>query len=320
MITISKIAGLANVSVSTASKAFSGSHEVNAETRELIFDVAKKHGVFKKFYKAKYPHIVIAVVIPEYHSGNYGVLISEIQKELSARDCTMIVTAADFIIEKNEALLDYYSNYTNADGIILVDGNISIPEDFGTPCVYIGNNGNDTNAACVKLNTATALENALLHLKNSGVTSVGFVSEEKTEAKLIRFKDSMQKIYGSYDENCICISQNRFEEGGYEATEHLIKRCTLPRALVCGYDNIAYGAMRALAEHGLSVPDDVALVSFDDNPTSKYICPSLSSVGIKLAECAKIATDTILSMILGEPYEKSVTVDADLFLRESSII
>ena len=58
MITLSKLAKLANVSVSTASKAFSGSPEVNEETRQLVFRVAKEHGCFKKFYNAT---IVISV-------------------------------------------------------------------------------------------------------------------------------------------------------------------------------------------------------------------------------------------------------------------
>ena len=82
MITLSKLAKLANVSVSTASKAFSGSKEVNEETRAWIFSVAKEHGVFKKFYNVKYPRLVIAVVVPEFQSRNYGPLLSELQRSL----------------------------------------------------------------------------------------------------------------------------------------------------------------------------------------------------------------------------------------------
>lgn len=63
MITLSKIAKLANVSVSTASKAFSGSTEVNEETREMIFDIAKKNECFKRFYNVKYPELVIAIIV-----------------------------------------------------------------------------------------------------------------------------------------------------------------------------------------------------------------------------------------------------------------
>ena len=71
MITLSKIAKLANVSVSTASKAFSGSTEVSEDTKELIFEIAKKHGCFKKFYNVKYPKLVIAIIVPEFRGTYY---------------------------------------------------------------------------------------------------------------------------------------------------------------------------------------------------------------------------------------------------------
>lgn len=68
MITLSKIALLAHVSVATVSKAFSMSSEVNEQTREMIFDIAKKYGCFKKFFNAKYPKFVVAVICPEFQS------------------------------------------------------------------------------------------------------------------------------------------------------------------------------------------------------------------------------------------------------------
>ena len=65
MITLSQLAKLAHVSVSTVSKAFSMSEEVNEQTREEVFRIAKEYGCFKKYYKAKYPKTVIAVICPE---------------------------------------------------------------------------------------------------------------------------------------------------------------------------------------------------------------------------------------------------------------
>ena len=62
MITLSKIAKLSHVSVSTVSQAFSGSSEVNEETRKLIFEIANQQNCFKKYYNAKYDKYVIAVI------------------------------------------------------------------------------------------------------------------------------------------------------------------------------------------------------------------------------------------------------------------
>lgn len=89
--TLTKLAKLANVSVSTASKAFSMSCEVNDETRDLIFRVAKEQGCFKKFFNAKYPKPVVAVRCPELHSQAYAMQVRYLKDELEARDCTVCV-------------------------------------------------------------------------------------------------------------------------------------------------------------------------------------------------------------------------------------
>ena len=66
--TLSRLAKLAHVSVSTASKAFSMSREVNEQTRQMIFAVARREGCFKQFFSARYPKFVIAILCPELDS------------------------------------------------------------------------------------------------------------------------------------------------------------------------------------------------------------------------------------------------------------
>ena len=104
--TLSKLAKLANVSVSTASKAFSGSGEVNDETREMIFAVAKKYGCFKKFYNAKYPKLVIAIIAPEFESAYYTSYLSYLQKNLQDKGCEVCFSATDFDTEKEKSLVE----------------------------------------------------------------------------------------------------------------------------------------------------------------------------------------------------------------------
>ena len=100
MITLSKIAKEAHVSVSTASKAFSGSPEVNEETRQLIFDVAKRYGCFKKFYNAKYSKFVIAIICPEFSSIHYANYLSFLRQSLAQQNCEVCVAESNFSAEK----------------------------------------------------------------------------------------------------------------------------------------------------------------------------------------------------------------------------
>ena len=82
--TLGKLAGIAGVSVSTASKAFSGSNEISEATREMIFELARKYGCFDKYYKNKYESTVFAVIAPEINSEHYYKLIIAIQKHVEA--------------------------------------------------------------------------------------------------------------------------------------------------------------------------------------------------------------------------------------------
>ena len=66
--TLTELARLAHVSTSTASKAFALSPEVNEQTRDMIFRVAKINGCFKKFYRQEYPGLSFAVICPEFDS------------------------------------------------------------------------------------------------------------------------------------------------------------------------------------------------------------------------------------------------------------
>ncbi len=87
MITLSTIAKKAHVSVSTVSKAFSMNSEVNDETREKnFFQISKDYGCFKKYYKAKYPRNVIAMICPEFSSRFYSHALSNIQERLTKLD------------------------------------------------------------------------------------------------------------------------------------------------------------------------------------------------------------------------------------------
>lgn len=320
MITLSKLAKLANVSVSTASKAFSGSREVNEKTRAEIFSVAKELGVFKKFYNVKYPRLVVAVIVPEFHSRSYGPLLSEIQGALLAHGSSMTVTSAGFLPCESNKIYDYYSKYTDVDGIIVIGEYDHSGDELDVPCVVIGSERVKSGVCDIRVTLRAATAEAVSYLKARGASSVGFISEQKTLSKLSYFTDAMSEIYGTVEEKYVTVTEKRFEAGGYEGMRKLIEAGNIPRAVLCGYDNMAYGAIRCLKDFGLRVPEDVAVIGYDDNAESEYMIPSLSSINIKHKECAVAAVDTLIKIILSQPHEDGTVIKAEFKPRESSKI
>jgi len=317
-VTLSKLASIAHVSVSTVSKAFSMSPEVSDETRELIFDIAKEHGCFKKYYNAKYSRYVIAVICPEFRSRHYSRYTSLLQKELSKYNCEICVTATDFLRKNKKNLVEYYDKYTRVDGMIIIDQTADMVLTDELPVVIMGARAVGTKGAFVVRNTDDAHKQAIEHFVEKGVKDIAFISEKHTVGKRDFFVRTMKKLVGQVDEDFVVTVDERFEHGGYLAMKKIMESGKVPRAVICGYDNMAIGAIRCILDRGLRVPQDVAVVGMDDNTESMYLNPPLASINPHVEEMCALAVDSLMKKIEGEPVERRRVVKAELILRESA--
>ena len=317
MITLSKIAKLANVSVSTASKAFSMSPEVNEETRERIFSIAKKHGCFKKFFNAKYPKLVVAVICPEFESLYYASILARLQISLDKRGCEICVATTQFSKKRGMELVSYYSKYARVDGIVILDGASALEEPSDLPIVCTGKT--NEYAISVNVNSRSALEKAIDYFISNGVTDIGFIGEWHTDTKLKAFKDIMTDKLGGFNSDIIRTG-DRFADGAYITAKEMIEGGNVPRAIICAYDYLAIGAIRCLIENGYRVPDDVAIIGMDDIPEAQFLNPPLSSIDSNIDKVCEALSDTLLNMMMGKPYNRKTVIEATLKLRKSSEI
>ncbi len=317
MITLSKIAKLANVSISTASKAFSMSSEVNSDTRDMIFDIAKKHGCFKKFFNAKYPKLVVAVICPEFESLHYASLLGRLQIALEKHGCEICVATTQFSKERAYELVEYYTKYARVDGMVLLDGANALNYEIDIPVVCMGRA--NKYATRVLINTRPALEEAVDYFISHGVYDIGFIGEHLTASRECSFKEIMESRGVSVNPNFISVG-DRFADGAYEATRTLIKRGTVPRALICAYDYLAIGTVRALIENGYRVPEDVLVLGVDNIPEAEFLNPPLSSIDSNINEACEAVADKLIAMLMSKPYENDTVINATLCLRKSTEI
>lgn len=280
MMTLSKIAELAHVSVSTASKAFSGSKEISAETREYIFSVAKKYGCLKKFYKKDYYLPVIAVVCPEL-SGIYARLVSYISTILDKEKCKISISTTHYSVQKKRQLMEYYSRHSVADGIIIIDyeGSPELPHTSFFPADF-----------------KKVAEIAGKYLADSGITDIAFVGWQETD----------------FDGNYKVISNKDAEISAGKLMEKL------PRAIICNDDLIAMGIIKKLVGKGVKIPEQVAVIGMGNEPAGEFMSPSLSTVDFKLKENAKMAVKEILRQIDGEAPGNPEYLAPEIIVRKST--
>ncbi len=320
MITLSKIAKLANVSVSTASKAFSGSNEVSEETRQLVFDIAKQYGCFKKYFNSKYPKYVVAVICPEFISGHYASYLFNLQEKLAEQNCEVCVATTSFSKQTEKELVEYYYQYSNVDGVVVIGASDEYAQCGELPIVFIHSKYTPPYGTCIQSHIEPPICEAIEYAYQNGVRSFGYVGETLTETKLEvmrRFLEEKGVVFTPAD---ISVVSERFERGGYRAMEELLsKRETPPRAVICAYDNMAIGAMKCIGDHGLTIPTDIAVLGMDNIATAAYLNPPLASLSCNIEQECELAADSMIKLITGETVEKRYAVLSNFCLRRSFV-
>ena len=284
----------------------------------MIFDLARAHGCFKKFYNAKYPKLVIAVICPEFKSRYYSTLVSSIGETLSQMGCEMCVASTDFYDKNRRELFDYYNNYSNVDGIIMIDAGNKELEGNNIPVVTTGNPKGKTLS--VSSNSSMGINLAIDYFLSKNVCDIGFIGEQRTMSKLIYFKKHFDKNQMTVNGDFISVSDKRMEQGGYEAMEELFKRNAIPRGIICAYDCMAIGAMKCIFDHGLSVPKDVAIIGMNNNRESAFLNPSLSSIDLCPEQVGKEMSVAVINKIMGTQENEGIILTPKLILRQSSAI
>jgi len=129
--------------------------------------------------------------------------------------------------------------------------------------------------------------------------------------------DAALREVGGAMEAILQVDAESSEEDGYAAAGELLARGGAFDAVFAASDLIAVGAMRALADAGLRVPEDIAVVGFDDLPMARFTSPPLTTVFQDTKRAGELLVETLLRQIAGEQTQ-SITLSASLVVRKSS--
>ena len=163
-----------------------------------------------------------------------------------------------------------------------------------------------------------SLEQAFRHFIAQGIDSIGFIGDSHTQLKLGWFREVSAKLGLAISEQSIAISDTRFEAGGYQAMQQLLKSENFPKGILCAYDYMAIGAIRCLHDHGLRVPEDVAIIGMDNIAQAPYLTPALSSIQFPTSQCCRTAADAMIAFLTGKTWDAPTILPCQLHLRESS--
>lgn len=299
-----KIAELAHVSVSTVSKALSGSREISEELSQKIIKIAIENGYFegknkRKIEYSKRDTISIAIVCPEYVSISYAREITAFKKEIELRGGLASVYATDFDNEKMNRIIEMITVRNSADGIILYpSGELNVTPSVPTILMT----DKDTDKYDTVFNDmGEILYDMVKYLKDAGHTRIAYVGETKTELKREAYKKAMESLGLRYNAQDVYVFDARFEEIGYRAAEEMMKRGGFPTAVVCAYDEVAMAFIHKFADKNIKVPEDISVIGINDIPPSAYSQIPLTTVNTFDYEKGVAVVDLLYDKIYNSP-------------------
>lgn len=325
-VTINDIARKAKVSKSTVSRVLNDSTPVNEDKREAVLEAMKdmkfEPNIFARSLAGGQTK-TIGVLTQNIGSPFYDSISQGILSRLTGTSYSPLFADGQWQPEIGHAAVETLIG-RKVDGLILVGGRLPLDElndlKQRLPCIAVGREIEDWGSQCVYVDNELAAYNATTYLINLGHRKIAHITGIKDHPDSNRRREGYQRALADasidLDEDLIC--EGRFDgESGVEAIEQLLSRGKKFTAVFAANDMSAYGARLALYRQGISVPEDVSLIGFDDQLESSFTTPPLTTVRQPAREMGDAAADALVKMINNHAYELP-EFPPELIIREST--
>ncbi|GAB3574000.1 LacI family DNA-binding transcriptional regulator [Spirosoma luteolum] len=332
-VTIKDIAHRLNVSISTVSRALRDMPEIHPDTRKAVMRLAEEldyqpNQLAKNLVKSRTK--TIGVIFPNLSYHYFSAMLNNLEEAAMQAGYSVLVA------QTNESYMRETISIQNlmrsqVEGLVL-----SLSQDTTDfehirrlvrrklPIVLVDRIADIDSVSKVMVDNRAAAYKATEHLIRQGCQRIGFLagppqlalSNQRIEGYLAAAADYSVTAGNQYLRHCDYTNENTILQ-----TLALMSLPQPPDGVVTISDRIAYAALYAMQQKGLTVPKDVAVVSFNDEPVSSYFSPTLSSVRQPIPDMATETIRLLLSQIESPDVIRDETkvFDTQLIIRESSL-
>lgn len=327
--TVKEIAKKANVSVATVSRALNNDDKVKNDTKELVLSIAKQlnytPNIFARNFVKKKSNI-IGLILPDISDEFFSEIIRGVdQVSYSNGYYTTVSSSHD-----NRSIEETISTVLNGGlvgGIILLIPSLSpkiceLLANRRIPIVLItGGNGFQKHSSVSIDNFQGAYDMVNFLHKKKNYNKFAFISGplENEDAQLRNegfrkaCKDNNVRINKSW-----IVEGDFTKQGGREACAKILNQNKKPQIIFASNDMMAFGCYEVIANKGLRIPDDIAMVGFDDILISKYLNPALSTVRVQIPQIGKSAANLLVKkMEDAKSNIQNLKIPTELIIRES---
>ena len=298
-------------------------------TKARIWEAVEKFqyrpNLFARYLQSKRSYS-IAVLVPEIGDEFSSMLISGIESKLAEAKFNYFVESHRFAPAQIENSPDTLMD-RQVEGMIFI--NTPLRKAMPVPVVAISDITDAPGVKRIVIDNYAAARAGLEHLKSLGHRHIAFFKGPEhngdTEARWaailsasdefgIKVEPELTITLGTY----FSINQMSMMQRGYDAAITLMKRGRRFTALMAFNDKSAIGAIRAIEDKGLDVPDDISVLGIDDLEFSAYLSPRLTTIRQPLMLMGATAASTLLRQIHGEEVPEETVLQPELVVREST--
>ena len=334
MVKLIDIAEKLKLSLTTVSRALNNHSEVSPKTKEIVKRTAEEMGYvphkFAQNLALRKSHLVGLVYNEEQKSNFYQSfsfeVIAGVRKYFGKTPYDLIIVPGKQKDKAAESLKKIcYSR--GLEGLFVVGISIGDPyieelkEDF-LPAVIVDFPILTKKVSYIQSDNKKGCELAIKYLTKKGHNRIAFINGDNSAAiSFVRFegyKTALENNGISFDQS-IVLEGDFSEKSGYDAAKRLLENKSDFSAIFAASDLMAVGAIKAIKENGLKVPEDVAVIGFDDILLAEYSSPSLTTIRQHKFDLGYKGSRELIKMIeLPDYVPKRKKVDVELIIRDSA--
>ncbi|WP_320173393.1 LacI family DNA-binding transcriptional regulator [Maridesulfovibrio sp.] len=329
MSTIRDVARLAQVSTATVSRVINSPDSVREKTREKVLRAMKmcnyKYNALARGFATKKSN-TIGLIIPNINNPVFAESTLGVQEYAEEKQIKVILGNTSYKISQEESLIKALRE-SQVDGLIITTTNpkgeiIKTLTDEGFPFVLLFSTVKGGPFSAVGVDNYRGGYVATEHLISLGHRRIGMIagSFTVTDRSYHRWHGYRQCLKDNgipYDKDLLVQTEYSLT-GGRDSIKQLLEQEYPPSAVFCSNDYIALGAIKGARESGLSLPEDLSIVGFDDMPTASYMVPALTTVRQPAYEMGRRACELLLQKMENPEKPEQHMMETKLIVREST--
>lgn len=320
-LTLEEVAKLAGVSRSTVSRVVNKPEHVSPKNRERVLKVIKETGYqpnqAARILASRRSNI-IGLIIPSradliFTDPYFAALITGISRACNAHDYTLAL----FVFHSQEEQNQVYQRALGTgllDGLIVTADKITdplIPQIIARkiPAVYVGRPIDKTNTSFVDVDNVAGAYMAVSHLLRLGYQRIATIAGPMSSTTSIDRHEGYIKALRERDrpiEDDLIVCGDFTRDSGYTAMRQLLPH--RPDAVFVATDTMALGAIQAIHEANLTIPDDIAIVGFDDLPPAIIADPPLTTIRQPVNQNGMLAVEMLIDLLETGPERPHHTI------------